>query len=227
MTEDSGNRTGTRWVRAWPGALEAVRAAGMDDLASLTSPARGDAVATARSSWVRTFSIGTIKVYAKTYDYPSPTDRRRGIGRTTALARSRAAREWDALAWLREHGFAAPAPLLVGEQRQRLLLRRAVLLTEAWNGEPLDALLPALAPDDARALIAAVRAEVAAWHAAGFRDRNLDPRNLLARRGPNGWTIAKIDSPRHRLRRPGAREDRLTRADWARLDRGLAELRTR
>jgi len=39
----------------------------------------------------------------------------------------------------------------------------------------------------------------------------------------DGEQIAKIDSPRHVLVRPGAREDRLSRADWARLLPQLAK----
>ena len=54
---------------------------------------------------------------------------------------------------------------------------------------------------------------VRALHRAGFRDRNLDLRNLIV----DGDRVTKIDSPRHRLVEPGDHDDALRRADWDRL----------
>ena len=54
-------------------------------------------------------------------------------------------------------------------------------------------------------------------HDLGFRDRNLDLRNLLLADDRSSLAIAKIDSPRHRLVRIGEPNDRLARADWTRL----------
>ena len=85
-------------------------------------------------------------------------------------------------------------------------------------------MLPDLPRGEAIELIEAIRSEVARWHQAGFRDRNLDLRNILVRRERDGWAIAKIDSPRHRIVRPGRVDDALARADHARLDADLARL---
>ena len=172
-----------------------------------------------RTSWVRRLAAPRGTVFVKVYEYSSWASRLRNLARRTGpWARSRAAAEFDALIWLRAHGLPAPAPLWVGEQRACGFLRRAVLVTAAFDGEPCDALLPTLAPPDRSALARAIGTLVARLHTLGFRDRNLDLRNLLARRTDDGvWQVAKIDSPRHRLRRAGSTDDPAARADWARL----------
>lgn len=101
------------------------------------------------------------------------------------------------------------------------MLRRAVLVTEAWPGQPADAVLPTLTPERKRELVDAIHACVDTWHARGFRDRNLDLRNLLVRPSGQGWDVAKIDSPRWRHVGHG-RDDRLAREDRARLEADLA-----
>ena len=102
---------GTLWQLLEPGARAATRveldsvddpdccavldrfaAAGLDDLEALSSRDLGEPITTARSSWVRRTMIGPETFYVKTYDYPTARDRHRGLGRTTALARSRARR---------------------------------------------------------------------------------------------------------------------------------------
>jgi hypothetical protein len=60
-------------------------------------------------------------------------------------------------------------------------------------------------------------------HQLGFRDRNMDLRNWLARRKEDGaWELAKIDSPRFQCLPAGAAEDALAEADWSRLRSSLA-----
>lgn len=208
-------------------------AKGLDDgLESLTNRAAGDVVTDARSSWVRSRRIGPKNVYVKTYDYSSPSDRRRGWGRTTWLARSRARREWDALRWFVQHGFHSVTPLLVAELRTRKLrvLHRACIVTEAWGDGSLDALLPTLDADSRIRVLEAVGQQVHAWHAAGWRDRNLDPRNLLVdglenESATDELRVAKIDSPRFRLAKPTPRPaDTASRHDWERLNSGLDAL---
>ena len=196
--------------------------AGIDPI-ELTARDWGETVVRARSSWTRRGIIGRSQSYVKTYDYPSRRDRRRGWLRTTWLARSRAAREAAAIAWLLDHGFAAPTLLGVVEWRLRSgVLRRAAIITEAWDGEPLERLWPRLAPQPRTALRAGLEAWVERLHRAGFRDRNLDPRNILVRFDADGApTFCKLDSPRYRLNAPGERDDRLARADRERLRRGL------
>ncbi|MEZ5964931.1 MAG: lipopolysaccharide kinase InaA family protein [Planctomycetota bacterium] len=192
-----------------------------ENLAALGS---GRLVQRARSSWVQIVTWNSTYVYAKTYVYPTAADRRRGWLRTTWLAPSRARREATALLWLRSHGFFAPAPLAVVEARRFGVLHAALLLTEPVEGEPLHQVLPRLAHSSQAAILRALRTHVTALHEAGFRDRNLDLRNILLVGDAAAPRFAKIDSPRHRLRRRGAGADSLTRADWRRLTDSLAEL---
>ena len=104
------------------------------------------------------------------------------------------------------------------EERRLGCLHRAALVTCEWPGDPLDRALPGLAPAERDALVAALVAFVRGLHQAGFRDRNLDLRNLLARQQQDGsWQLAKLDSPRFRLRPSGCATDTLARADWTRL----------
>lgn len=209
-------------IRTQPGFLETLRGAGFDALDRLAARDTGRVVTDHRSSWVRQTAIGPTNVYIKTYDYPTPADRRRGLGRTTCLARSRARREWDALEWLDAKGFSAPSPLLLAEARWLGWLHRALLVTEAWPGTRADEALAQLGPAARTDLVDALRAAIGRWHAAGFRDRNLDLRNLLVDQDGSGqWRIAKIDSPRFRIRPAGNTKDALAAADWARFEAGL------
>jgi hypothetical protein len=215
-----------RWIRSASSRSSAASPSALPPAASLSSRAVGQPVTDRRSSWVRRIKIDLEDCYIKVYDYPTRLDRCRGALRTTWLARSRALREWDALCWLRAHGFAAPAPLGVAEARRHGLLRRALLCTAAWPGRDLQAWLPELRAAEQQEVLRAVSAFVHALHAEGFRDRNLDPRNILARYTEVGSVeIAKIDSPRFRLvAADGLRAARLAREDLERLARGLAGL---
>ena len=121
--------------------------------------------------------------------------------------------------------FRRPGTLAVLEKRRGGWLYRAVLITRAWPGHPLDRLLPVVGPDDRRALLDALGRYVREIHAAGFRDRNMDLRNLLAGRAEQGgWQIAKIDSPRFRIVAPGTQTDRAVRYDRRRLAASLREV---
>lgn len=200
-------------------------------LQGLGERTRGTAVTNHRSSWVRRYEDTANIFYVKTYDYQSTWDRWRGALRNTGpWTTSRAAREHAALLWMRAHGFPCPAPIGVVETRRFGFLCRAILITAAFPGESVEALLPGLSSSDRTALGRAIGALVGHLHRLGFRDRNLDTRNLLAyRRVGDEWCVAKIDSPRFRLRRAGAVVDSLTRADWQRLlpqlvPYGLAEV---
>ena len=194
-------------------------------LESFSSRSLGKVVRDARSSWVRRLEIGSNTYYLKTYDYPNLRARCRGWFRNTAFAESRPEREWRALQWLGEQGFPAPIPCAVFESRISTGLRRSTLVTESWPGVSLDLVLPDLSEAERIDLVGATCRQVQRMHALGFRDRNLDLRNLLARRDAAGaWIIAKIDSPRFCLVASGEPEDRLVREDWRRLESSLAEL---
>lgn len=174
-------------------------------------------VKASRSSWVHRLDAGPDTYYFKTYAYRTPVDRMLAMPRTLRSSVARAVREYEACVWLRQNGFEAPRPVAAGERRALLLIRRGALITEAWNGDRLSELLPALDHADRDALATALIALVRAWHRLGYRDRNLDVRNLLARRRGTDWLIAKLDSPRWCLVPTCAVNDRLATADWSRL----------
>ncbi len=179
----------------------------------------GEIVTDQRSSWVRRISGDRKEVYVKTYEYTGWADRVRNLGRFTApWRRSRAQRECDAYAWLAAHRFVAPEAYACFERRQLGFVARAVVVTSPLPGLPADRLLASLPDAGRREVAQRIGRLVHRLHALGFRDRNLDLRNLLVQ----GDTIAKIDSPRHVLVPPGDREDRLRREDWSRLTPQLA-----
>lgn len=161
-------------------------------------------------------SAGTV--YVKTYEYLTWSSRLRGLWRwTSPWAAPRAVREFDALEWLRTRVQAGPRPLAALVERRLGFVCRATLLTTAHGDGSAASLLPQLAPAERQQAGLAIVAFVRRMHELGFRDRNLDLRNLLLARTGDGWQVAKIDSPRHVLRRPGPPDDALARADWARL----------
>lgn len=186
--------------------------------AELSSRSLGSAITDHRSSWVRRLSTTSGDVFIKTYEYATWVSRlRSAVRRTGPGTQSRAAREFDALQWMLSRGLPAPEPLAVLEVRRFGFLVRATLVTTAFAGEPTDELMLRLAPADRELLAAAIGGFVRKLHGLGFRDRNLDLRNLLGQQVSGGWSIAKIDSPRHVLRAPGSDHDALAHADWARL----------
>lgn len=202
-----------RAAAAWP-----TWAADLPASAQLADRAVGRPVTDHRSSWVRELSIPRGTVFVKTYEYRTWADRLRDFGRRRApWSTPRATREFEALQWLRLQGFDGPEPLAVLVWRRLGFVRRAMLVTTAFPGAPADAVLPALEPRSRTEVAAAIGGLVGRLHRLGFRDGNLDLRNLLVLRDERGCRVAKIDSPRFRLRRPGPASDRLARADWRRL----------
>ena len=205
-----------RLVRGAPNWCEWLQV--LPDPRHLAARSLGTPVTDHRSSWVRRLPTTLGDVFIKTYQYDTWVSRLRDFCRRTGPGtRSRAAREFDALEWMRNHDLSGPEPLAVLEVRVLEFLAQATLLTTAFPGESVADLMPRLARDERTLVAAAIGKLVGKLHALGFRDGNLDLRNLLAQRTPGGWTITKIDSPRHCLRSPAAREDALVRADWTRL----------
>ena len=70
-------QTWKRCLRLDPALGEALEAAGVDSLASLSSRQRGEVVTDHRSSWVRRWTDSSIPFYVKCYDYPGVRDRLR------------------------------------------------------------------------------------------------------------------------------------------------------
>lgn len=194
------------------------QALGLAGPEQLGDPGLGTLVRRARSSWVTRVTHSGKEVYIKTYDYPRVADRLRGALRNTGpFTPSRARREAEAAAWLAQHGFLAAEVVGVAEFRTLGFVRRAILATRAVHGQPLDRLLPEAAPPARAAIGAALGDFVGRLHRLGFRDRNLDLRNLLLAEEATTLRLCKIDSPRYRLVRPGPADDALASADWARL----------
>lgn len=194
------------------------QALGLKGSEELGDPALGTLVRRARSSWVTRLNHLGEEVYIKTYDYPRLSDRLRGALRNTGpFTPSRAAREAAAANWLAEHGFQGARVVGLAEFRTLGFVRRAILATAAVAGKPLNHALRDAIPPARAAIGAALGDFVARLHRLGFRDRNLDLRNLLLVEDGETLRLCKIDSPRFRLVRPGPPVDALAQADWARL----------
>lgn len=193
------------WERA-AGSLPPVR--------SWTDPSAGAPVVTHRSSWVRRLTTDAGEFYVKCYEYRGWKDRTRNWAKWTAPWRpSRPARECAAYSWLRSHGFLAPAHFACLEQRHCGFLTRAFVITSSLGGLSAERFLAQASRCEREAAARLIGRFVRALHTAGFRDRNLDLRNLIV----DGDQVAKIDSPRHRVLKPGPATDSLARADWSRL----------
>lgn len=222
-------RASTYWICGDKDFQLRMAECGLSDIADLSSPSLGEHVASHATSWVRRWEDGPTAYYIKTYDYPTCTARFRGLGRNTFLAQSRPYREQKALRWLADHGFPVPQVRAVIESRfLRALaggfLLRGVLVTEAWQGEPLPVVLSSLSPEQCTEVLKPLHEFVTRLHTAGFRDRNMNLRNILARKNGSGWQFVKIDSPRFRLVTPGPAKDVWTQEDWQRLNQDLASM---
>jgi hypothetical protein len=156
---------------------------------------------------------GPVPVHRKVYAYRGAAAALAGLFRTTFAARSRSAREADALLLLHPLGLA-PAPVAVAERRTLGLLREAMVASRTVEGgrdlEARDA-EPGLAEAAGRA--------AGRMHAAGLGDLSLAPRNLVAApAGPGAWEVRKVDSGGMRR---AARGGALQAADLADLLAGL------
>lgn len=211
---------GAQWQHVAPMLSDAARRGDRGAGVSITSN---------RTSWVQRLHCDAGTFYLKTYEYATWSSR---IGqllrRPGSVLAGRAAREFAALQWLASHGFAAPEAIAHGACRVGGLVHRGLLISGEWPGERVDHLVHSGSDPALAGLAEAVGRFVAQLHRAGFRDRNLDARNLLARPATPtsplptatsavAWTVAKLDSPRFVLRRPGPADDALAAADWQRL----------
>ncbi len=152
------------------------------------------------------FGAATIR---KRYWYPTARDRWQGVFRTTVASRSRVAGEAASLTLLARLGLQPSILLAWGEARAHGVLYDSFLLTIELPAEPLDQRL-ARERDPARRadLLARLGDFVRALKAAGFVDRDLHLRNLLAlESGP----LCKIDSPFGRVVSPWRRARGLER----------------
>lgn len=151
-------------------------------------------------------------LYCKTYTYPTPRDRWKGVGRTTVFAPSRAQREWNSLRILRDLGFSAPEPLALSEVRAHGVLLECQLITRAIEpATTLDALLCDLARKERAILVEAFGRFVGQLHRSGFVTGAFRLRNVLARQDSGAWGFSLLDLPKarlvHRIRRRLALRD--------------------
>ena len=132
---------------------------------------------------------------------------------------SRAARECAAFQWLSKNAFPTPRHYACIEWRVAGFARRATLITSEIRGAPADQALEKASKPERETVASQLGRFVGDLHRAGFRDRNLDLRNLII----DGDDVVKIDSPRHLIVPPNRADDSLARADWRRLRPQLAK----
>ena len=138
-----------------------------------------------------------VKVYA----YPTGRDRWRGLGRNTALAPSRVARESRMLEALAKRGLQPELWVAYGEARRTGLLHHSFLVTHWVESRRFDhALIQAVEGESSSAgrapaldLVEALARFVGRCHGMGYVDRDFHLRNVLV--GADGAVI-KIDNPR-------------------------------
>lgn len=180
----------------------------------LSSRDLGITVTDQRSSWVRKLRTKSGVWYFKTYCYEDPGARLANWAKWTApWRRSRAARECAAYSWLSAQGFPAPGHYACVESRSAGFLNRATLISAEVPGAPADQLLARCDASERDRIASRIGEFVRALHRTGFRDRNLDLRNLIVDRDQ----IFNVDSPRHRIVAARRSDDALARADWRRL----------
>jgi hypothetical protein len=100
------------------------------------------------------------------------------------------------LAWLREHGFLAPRPLVAGVWFRAGLPRYQFLLTEWLEAPTLAEVLgrPLLDGASRGGWLGALAIDLARLHALGFVHRDPFPRNLLACGPPSAPRCAFLDA---------------------------------
>jgi len=126
-------------------------------------------------------------------------------------------------------GFCVPRVLAAAEERRGLVLGSAWVATAALAGEPVGGRLAALAAAcrgasgarrealwEKRAVLAAIGAETARLHDAGFVAGDLVPANVWVVATPAGPCVALLDHDRTRAWR--------TAAPWWRARRNLVQL---
>lgn|GEM_PF-5384180 len=186
----------------------------------LTRREAGARVTDRRSSWVRRVRLDKDVIYVKSYDYRTCRDRLGNWMKWTAPWRaSRAARECAAFKWLTQNAFPAPRHYACIEWRVAGFARRATLITSEIRGVPADQALEKAKGPARRTVASQLGRFIGDLHRAGFRDRNLDLRNLII----DGDDVVKIDSPRHLIVPPNRADDWHARADWRRLRPQLAK----
>lgn len=148
------------------------------------------------------------------------------VTRDVFLAPTRAPHELRVAARLRESGVATPDVIAYATYAVAGPFCRADVLTSYVDGADLPAALAAHpAPDDRRAITAAVSRLLRGLWRAGARHADLNARNILVTRDANGFHALVLDVDRVTFQEPGS--DGVGRANVERLARSIHKLRTR
>jgi tRNA A-37 threonylcarbamoyl transferase component Bud32 len=154
----------------------------------------------------------------KRWRWPGVREQLKGVGRTTALARTPAEREFAALGRsYAAHAPFHPRPLAAWIERGRSLATAAMLLLELVD-DAVDLAMFLRDEGDAgrrRAVLADLAAKLAAMHDAGVTDGDCHARNVLVQ--PAEARTWKVDCGRQRMGRAPA-TGRRTVYDLACLD---------
>lgn len=182
------------------------------DLARLPSAVT---VSSSRSTRTIRVEAGGRALYVKNYRYATWKRRLKILLRGGLFGRSRARREWDALAVLSRIGVEGPEAAALVENRRAGFLTGAIVATfEVEGTETLDDVLTRegfLAGPRFTPPVRALGRWVRKMHEAGYFDGNLHFRNILTRKS-DPVRFYKIDSPRGRCARmPFVREILRTR----------------
>ncbi len=143
---------------------------------------------------------GLGRAVRKRWWWPGTAERIKGLGRTTALARTPAEREFVALG--RTYGDDAlafhPTPLAARvERRGGFAVRAMLLMTEIAGAVELALFLrDERDPRRRRDVLLDLAARTAAMHGAGVADGDFHARNLLVQ--PASARVWKVDCPRQR-----------------------------
>ncbi|MCD6405258.1 MAG: hypothetical protein J7M19_05495 [Planctomycetes bacterium] len=189
--------------------------AGVETLRELARLSSVVTVASSRSTRTVRVEAGGRALYVKDYQYATWKRRFRIFFRGGLFGRSRARREWDALAVLSRIGVEGPEAAALVENRRAGFLTGAIVATfEVEGTETLDDVLAREGFLTGTRFVPPARA-LGRWvrkmHEAGYFDGNLHFRNILTRKS-DPVRFYKIDSPRGRCARmPFVREILRTR----------------
>src|SRR5438046_1917510 len=111
-----------------------LRERGIDSVAAVYALDGGQVFTKSGTTEVR--RLGDL--FIKKYWVTRPNQILSGATRGALFGKSKVRREFENLAWLRAHGFDAPAPVAYGEERRAGCLVRSCLVSEAVEGSSVD-----------------------------------------------------------------------------------------
>lgn len=211
-----------------PAYRDALRSAGLADVAAALSRTDGEVIAWSRTTATLHFpGAGTQPgFFVKRYLYPFWKHRFRSILRGTFLGRHRALVEYGLLTAMRLRGIPAVRPVACGARRRGQFVTASILITEETPGAvnltcfacDLQDGRRRLAPRDRHAAARKLAREVAILHDSGFAHGQLFWRNVLVRPNPvDGHDFFFLDPRPLRAKQYTYRGARMTREELAQL----------